>query len=118
MRDAEQLKPTMANGSREVSANSHERETGDAQQAEIVHGLNNVLVSIMLNAQLIGWKLPSYSRLRRNVHEIERSTQRAGTLLKRLLAEERPRENPATCVADAGEDEGTSMPHCLGAECD
>jgi hypothetical protein len=40
------------------------------KQAEVLHGLNNVLVSILLNAQLIEWKLPSYSSLRRNVHEL------------------------------------------------
>jgi hypothetical protein len=52
---------------------------------EIVHGLNNVLVSILLNAQFMEWKLPSYSQMRRNTHEIQRSAKRAGVLLKRLV---------------------------------
>lgn len=52
--------------------------------SEILHGLNNVLVSILLNAQFMEWKLPSYSRMRRNTHEIQRGAQRAGVLLKRL----------------------------------
>jgi hypothetical protein len=52
---------------------------------EIVHGLNNVLVSILLNAQFMEWKLPSYSLMRRNTHEIQRSAKRAGVLLKRLV---------------------------------
>jgi len=51
---------------------------------EALHDLNNALVSILLNAQVIGMKLPSYSRLRRNVHEVERSAQRSAVLVKRL----------------------------------
>lgn len=54
--------------------------------SEIVHGLNNVLVSILLNAQFMEWKLPSYSLMRRNTHEIQRSAKRAGVLLKRLVS--------------------------------
>ncbi len=57
---------------------------GEAEPREILHGLNNMLVSILLNAQVIEWKLPSYSRIRRNVHEIERSAQRGAVLLNRL----------------------------------
>ena len=57
---------------------------GDAEPSQILHGLNNMLVSILLNAQVIEWKLPSYSRIRRNVHEIERSAQRGAVLLSRL----------------------------------
>jgi len=54
---------------------------------EILHGLNNVLVSIVLNAQFMEWKLPSYSLMRRNTHEIQRSAKRAGVLLKRLAGQ-------------------------------
>jgi len=54
------------------------------QCRDILHGLNNALVSILLNAQVIGWKLPSYSRLKRSVHEVERSAQRGGLLVQRL----------------------------------
>lgn len=54
------------------------------QGRDILHGLNNALVSILLNAQVIEWKLPSYSRLKRNVHEVERSAQRGGLLIQRL----------------------------------
>lgn len=66
-----------ANPSATVSAN---------ELGEILHGLNNVLVSIVLNAQIMEWKLPSYSLMRRNTHEIQRSARRAGVLLKRLSA--------------------------------
>jgi hypothetical protein len=34
---------------------------------------------------VLEWKLPSYSRLKRNLHEIERNAQRGGELVKRLL---------------------------------
>ncbi|MGA9567478.1 MAG: hypothetical protein WBS19_18270 [Candidatus Korobacteraceae bacterium] len=57
----------------------------DAECAELLHGLNNVLVSTLLNAQVMEWKLPSYSRLRRNLHAIERNAQRGGELVKQLL---------------------------------
>ena len=53
--------------------------------SEILHGLNNVLASMLLNAQVMEWKLPSYSRSKRYLHEIERSAQRGGELVKRLL---------------------------------
>jgi len=53
--------------------------------AEILHGLNNVLASMLLNAQVLEWKLPSYSRSKRYLHEIERNAQRGGELVKQLL---------------------------------
>ena len=52
---------------------------------EVLHGLNNVLASVLLNAQVMEWKLPSYSRSKRYLHEIERNAQRGGELVKRLL---------------------------------
>src|SRR5450755_4730918 len=51
----------------------------------ILHGLNNVLAAMLLNAQVLEWKLPSYSRSRRYLHEIERNAQRGGALVKQLL---------------------------------
>ena len=53
--------------------------------AEILHGLNNVLAGMLLNAQVMEWKLPSYSRSKRYLHEIERNAQRGGEMVKRLL---------------------------------
>src|SRR6516165_3873408 len=94
MQDAEEVEPRNANDDAVSAANSFGNETSCGQQAEILHGLNNVLVSILLNAQLIEWKLPTYSHLRRNVHEIERSARRAAVLLKRLLEGGNDRENP------------------------
>lgn len=101
MRDAEQRQELRANGSNaEVTPENIGLGHPRAEQAEILHGLNNVLVSILLNAQLIEWKLPSYSRLRRNVHEIERSAQRAGALLKRLRAEAGAKDDQKKWVVD------------------
>lgn len=57
---------------------------GREEFGELLHGLNNVLVSVLLNAQLIEWKLPSYSGMRRSVHEVERSAQRGAVLVNRL----------------------------------
>lgn len=98
MQDFEGKATNQGNGDGKAKAEASGKETS-ADQAEILHGLNNVLVSILLNAQLMEWKLPSYSHLRRNVHEIERSAQRAGILLKRLLAERGARKARDTWVA-------------------
>ena len=57
----------------------------NAEFTELLHGLNNVLASTLLNAQVMEWKLPSYSRLKRNLHAIERNAQRGGELVRRLL---------------------------------
>jgi len=79
--------------------------------AELLHGLNNALVSMLLNAQVMEWKLPSYSRLKRNLHEIERNAQRGGELVKRLLQRldaAKPEDLNATPV-------GSDMPTLSGA---
>ena len=58
----------------------------EATQATLLHDLNNVLVAILLNAQIVDLRLPAYSQLRRNVHEIVRGAQRGGVLVGRLRA--------------------------------
>ncbi len=52
---------------------------------ELLHGLNNAFAAVLMNAQVLDSKLPSYSRSKRYIHEIERSAQRGAALLKRLL---------------------------------
>ena len=52
--------------------------------ADLVHELANTTTAVLMNAQVLGWKLPPYSRLKRPLREIERNAQRAGELLKRL----------------------------------
>lgn len=53
--------------------------------SELLHQLSNTMTGVLMNVQLLGWKLPPYSRLKRPVLEVERNAQRAGELLKRLL---------------------------------
>ncbi len=72
-------------GERSGTEAASELDWGPVETAAVLHNLNNALVSILLNTQVIEFRLPSYSRLKRNLHEIERSAQRAGMLVKRLL---------------------------------
>ena len=53
--------------------------------AETLHELANAVTAVLINAQVLEWKLPPYSRLKRSVREIERHAQRGGALLRRLL---------------------------------
>ena len=53
-------------------------------QAKLLHDWNNVLAAILLNTHLIEWRLPSYSRVKRNLHEVERSAQHGALLVDRL----------------------------------
>src|SRR5689334_9845329 len=52
--------------------------------AEMLHELANLMTGVVVNAQVLGWKLPPYSHLKRPVREVERNAQRGGELLKRL----------------------------------
>ena len=52
--------------------------------SEMLHELSNVMTGVLTNAQLLGWKLPPYSHLKRSVREVERGAQRSGELLRRL----------------------------------
>lgn len=53
--------------------------------AEALHELANLMTGVLVNAQVLGWKLPPYSHLKRPVREVERNAQRGGELLKRLM---------------------------------
>ena len=65
------------------SPHSSRAFSGDC--ADLVHELANTTTAVLINAQLLGWKLPPYSRLKRPVREIERNAQRGSELIKRLL---------------------------------
>ena len=52
-----------------------------------MHELANSMTAVLINAQVLEWKLPPYSRLKRPVREIELHARRSGALLKRLLRE-------------------------------
>jgi hypothetical protein len=53
--------------------------------AEVLHEIANLMTGVLVNAQVLGWKLPPYSHLKRPVREVERNAQRGGELLKRLM---------------------------------
>ena len=52
--------------------------------ATMLHELSNVMTGVLTTAQLLSWKLPPYSHLKRSVREVERGAQRGGELLRRL----------------------------------
>ena len=66
------------------------RDTACPSQAQTVgctdllHELSNLVTGVLVNAQVLGWKLPPYSHLKRPVREVERNAQRVSELLKRL----------------------------------
>jgi len=51
---------------------------------ELLHELSNLMTGVLLNAQMLEWKLPPYSHLKRPVKEVARNAQRATELMKRL----------------------------------
>ena len=55
--------------------------------ADALHELANTITAVLMNAQVMEWRLPPYSRLKRPVREIERQAQRSSALLKRLLCQ-------------------------------
>lgn len=54
--------------------------------ASTLHELANSVTALLINTQVLDWKLPPYSHLKRPVREIERHAQRSSTLVKRLLS--------------------------------
>lgn len=52
---------------------------------ELLHQLSNVITPILMHAQMLEWKLPPYSHLKRPVRELERNARRASELLKALM---------------------------------
>jgi len=52
---------------------------------ETLHELSNAMTIVLTNAQMLGWKLPPYSHLKRPARQVERSAQRGAELLKCLM---------------------------------
>jgi len=52
---------------------------------ELLHRLSNIVTPILMHAQMLEWKLPPYSHLKRSVREVERNARRGGELLKALM---------------------------------
>jgi len=55
-----------------------------SQLSDLLHDLSNLITGILLNAQMLEWKLPPYSHLKRPVREVARNAQRGSELMKRL----------------------------------
>jgi len=79
--------------------------------ADVVHELANAMTAVLINAQVLEWKLPPYSRMKRPVREIERHAQRGGALLKSLLRHFEP--DPAQ--EEQGDDRSVQVPGLRGA---
>jgi len=60
--------------------------------ADTLHELANTMTAVLIHIQVLEWKLPPYSRLKRSVREIERHAQSGGALLKRLLQQFQAKE--------------------------
>ncbi len=80
--------------------NSMSNAPAAASWAETVHALSNVMTAVLMNSQVLDWKLPPYSRLKRLVREIERNAQRGGELLKQLQRQLGPVASPDVSGAD------------------
>ncbi len=52
--------------------------------SDVLHELSNVMTGVLTNVQVLSWKLPPYSHLKRAVRELERGAQRSAALMKRL----------------------------------
>jgi hypothetical protein len=77
----------------------------DCDCADLIHELANTTTAVLMNAQVLGWRLPPYSRLKRPLREIERNPQRGGELMKRLLshlATEADEQADSTGCTDSG----------------
>ncbi len=80
------------------SATTHRSPTADCNACALtLHELANTIAAVLMNAQVMEWRLPPYSRLKRPVREIERQAQRSSALLKGLLCQfQRPAEATRT----------------------
>lgn len=64
----------------------------DCDCADMLHQLANTVNAVLLHIQVMEWKLPPYSRLKRPVREVGRHAQRSAGLLERLLRQFETRE--------------------------
>ncbi len=87
--DKETSEMSSAGQAREECEQENQRSSRalSADCAHLIHELANTTTAVLVNVQVLGWKLPAYSRLKRPLHEIERNAQRGGELMKRLLSQ-------------------------------
>jgi hypothetical protein len=98
-----------ASGERNVRATSWPSPLATESWVELLHDLNNTFAAVLTNAQVLDGKLPSYSRSKRYIHEIERGAQRGTALLKRLL-ERLAAEACGACACSEKEFEPVKVP--------
>ena len=89
--------PSLRSESGGVSISSHGKaaENGTSQLPryavprldDTLHELANSVTALLLNTQILDWKLPPYSQLKRTVCEIERHAQLSSALVRRLLGQ-------------------------------
>jgi hypothetical protein len=53
--------------------------------AVILRDLEHAIAGMLVNAQVMEWKLPPYSHAKRYVREIERNAQRSAELVKQVM---------------------------------
>ncbi len=105
---SEAMAPSNGEGGERDAKTPRSSHAGCSGCADTVHELANAMTAVLINAQVLEWKLPPYSRMKRPVREIERHAQRGGVLLKRLLRHFEP--DPA---AEEGGNELCGQVPCL-----
>jgi len=93
--EAPQVVSLRQSGGEGAQPDPHRSPLASEYCVELLRELNNSFAAVLMNAQVLDGKMPSYSRSKRYIHEIERSAQRGGALLKRLL-ERLPADGAAT----------------------
>ncbi len=107
LRDAsEAMAPGNGVGEQGEARGPHSSHAGPVL-ADTLHELANAVTAVLINAQVLEWKLPPYSRLKRPVHEITRHAQRGGALLKCLL-------HPLEAKGEAGPEVCPQVPSLHG----
>ncbi|MGD0930828.1 MAG: hypothetical protein ABR902_09265 [Candidatus Korobacteraceae bacterium] len=81
----------------------------------LLHELSNVVTGVLMNAQVLEWKLPPYSHMKRSIREVERNAQRGGELLKRLMRRLAPGEGMSEAADVSGAAIG-AVPTCVSRE--
>ncbi len=82
---------------------------------DLLHELSNVVTGVLMNAQVLEWKLPPYSHLKRSVREVERNAQRGSELLKRLMRR-LTRVEPKAGSEDVSGEEIEAVQTCVSGE--
>jgi hypothetical protein len=81
---------TPVRGGEVTGPESSRRGEEQGNDTATLHELANSITAVLVHAQVLEWRLPPYSRLKRPVREIERHARRSGALLRRLLGQCEP----------------------------